>query len=308
MIVVFGSLNMDMVMQLERLPRSGDTVLCPHYQLVPGGKGANQAIAAAKAGADVKFYGRVGNDNFGQVLLDSVSSAGIDLIGLKKSTDLPTGCAMVCVDEGGENMITVATGANLETKESEIPGFLLSKGSTLLLQMETCLEENWKLIKRAHKIGARIILNLAPVSTIPHDILKCLDILVVNQSEAAYLGLQLGFEVISPFIVAKRLAMSFELTCIVTLGKEGALACTSEGTWDVGSLPVRAVDTTAAGDAFVGVLAATLDEGGNLSTALQRASVAGGLACINKGAQTSLPTASEIEANLDKLTVTLRRA
>src|SRR3990167_3319577 len=218
MIVVFGSLNMDMMMVLEKLPRPGDTVLCPSYELSPGGKGSTQAVAAAKAGAEVKLFGRVGEDEFGRILLDSLSKTGVDLVGISKSSDLPTGCATVCVDE------------------------------------------NWKLIRRARKFGARIILNLAPSDSIPNEILDCIDVLVMNEREATRLGLHLGFDIISPKIVAKRVAANFDLTCVVTLGKEGAVACMPEGTWEVGALQGEVVDTTAAGDAFVGVLAASLDE------------------------------------------------
>lgn len=308
MIVVFGSLNMDMVMQLEKLPRPGDTVLCPSYQLVPGGKGGNQAVAAAKAGAQVKLFSKVGNDEFGRMILESLKTTGIELMGVGQSSNLPTGCATVCVDAHGENQITVATGANLENQESEIPNFLLAKGNTLVLQMETSVEENWKLIRRAKKYGTRLILNLAPVHLIPHDILDSLDVLVMNQSEAAYLGLYLGFDVISPTIVAKRVAANYDLICIVTLGKEGAVACTPEGAWEVGAMQVDAVDTTAAGDAFVGVLAANLDAGVDLSMALKKAVVAGGLACLTKGAQVSLPSQKDIEDNLKNISVPRRSA
>ena len=308
MLVVFGSLNMDMVMQVQKLPRPGDTVLCPSYDLNPGGKGANQAVAAAKAGAEVKLFAKVGEDEFGRLLLESLQKTGVDLIGLSQSADLPTGCATVCVDEFAENQIIVATGANLENQESEIPNFLLAKGNTVLLQMETSLEENWKLIKRAKKYGARIMLNLAPAHSIPHDILNSLDVLILNQSEAAHLGLHLGFDVISPTIVAKRVAINFDMICIVTLGKEGIVACMPEGVIEMASLPIEAVDTTAAGDAFVGVLAANLDGGVELSLALKKAVVAGGLACLKKGAQASLPSQKEIENNLKNLPLPRRSA
>ncbi|EKE10093.1 MAG: Ribokinase [uncultured bacterium] len=308
MIVVFGSLNMDMMMVLEKLPRPGDTVLCPSYELSPGGKGSNQAVAAAKAGAEVKLFGRVGEDEFGRILLDSLSKTGVDLVGISKSSDLPTGCATVCVDELGENLIIVATGANLENQQSEIPNFLLAKGTTLLLQMETSVDENWKLIRRARKFGARIMLNLAPSDSIPNEILDCIDVLVMNEREATRLGLHLGFDIISPKIVAKRVAANFDLTCVVTLGKEGAVACMPEGTWEVGALQGEVVDTTAAGDAFVGVLAASLDEGIELSIALKRASIAGSLTCLTKGAQGSLPTLKDIEDNLKNINIPRRSA
>lgn len=308
MVVVFGSLNMDMVMLHKKLPRPGDTVLCPSYELKPGGKGANQAVAAAKAGAEVKLFGRVGDDEFGRTLLDSLSKNGLELVGISKSPDLPTGCAAICVDEHGENIISVATGANFENQESDIPNFLLAKGTTLLLQMETSIEENWKLIRRAKKFGARIMLNLAPANSIPNEILDCLDFLIMNEREATQLGLHLGANIISPKIVAKRVATNYNLTCVVTLGKKGAIACAPKETWEVGALQVEVVDTTAAGDAFAGVLAASLDEGMELLTGLKRASVAGSLACLTKGAQASLPTQKDIEHNLKNISVPRQRA
>ncbi len=301
MIIIFGSLNIDMVMQLEKMPRPGDTVLCPRFQLVAGGKGANQAVAATKAGASVKLFGAVGDDEFGRVMIDSLKESSVDLMGVVTRQESTTGCATVCIDAQGENMIIVASGANLDAREVEIPAFLLTKDTTLLLQMETLPEENWKLIRRAKKTGAKVILNLAPAQDIPQDVLKSLDFLVINQIEASVLALHLGFEVISPTLTAKRVAAHFGMTCIVTLGKQGAMACTPQETWEVKAMTIDAVDTTAAGDAFVGVLAASLDSEMNLPSALRRASVASGLACLNKGAQSSLPTSRKIDENLEKV-------
>jgi ribokinase len=301
MIVVFGSLNIDMVMRVEKMPRPGDTVLCPSYKMVPGGKGANQAVAAAKAGAPVKLFGKIGDDEFGRLALNSLKETSIDLMGVVVSEESSTGCASVCVNAQGENMITVASGANLNAQEKEVPNFLLSKETTLLLQMETPVEENWNIIRRAKKFGAYIILNLAPAENVPQDILQSLNVLVMNQSEAALLALHLGFDVISPTVAARRIAANFGITCVVTLGGEGAIACSPKGTWEVKAMEIEPVDTTAAGDAFVGVFAAALDSGADMATALRRASVASGLACLKPGAQVSLPTLSEIEAHLKKI-------
>ncbi|MBY0502004.1 MAG: ribokinase [Alphaproteobacteria bacterium] len=301
MIVVFGSLNIDMVMRVEKMPRPGDTVLCPSYRMVAGGKGANQAVAASKAGASVKLFGKVGDDEFGRIVLTALKESSIDLTGVSVSKESSTGCATICVNAQGENMITVASGANLNVREKEIPDFLLAKENVLLLQMETPIEENWNIIRRAKKFGARIILNLAPAHDIPQDILESLDILVLNQIEATLLALHLGFDVISPTVAARRIAANYGITCVVTLGKLGAIACSSEGTWEVKAMDIDAVDTTAAGDAFVGVLAASLDRGEEMPVALRRASVASGLACLNAGAQASLPTIPQIEAHLKKV-------
>lgn len=308
MIIVFGSLNIDMVMRLEKMPLPGDTALCPRYQMVAGGKGANQAVAAAKAGASVKLFGTVGGDEFGRIVLDALKGSSVDLVGVLVSQESPTGCATVCVDAQGENMIIVASGANLDARESEIPDFLLTEGTTLLLQMETRPEENWKVIRRAKKLGAKIVLNLAPAQDIPLDVLQSLDFLVMNQTEATQLALHLGFEIISPTVSAKRTAAHFGIACIVTLGKQGAMACTPEETWEVKAMEIDAVDTTAAGDAFVGVLAASLDSGMDLPQALRRASTASGLACLNKGAQSSLPTSEQIDKNLTKVALPRKMA
>lgn len=301
MIVVFGSLNIDMVMQVRKMPQPGDTVLCSHYQMIPGGKGANQALAAARAGASVKLFGKVGDDDFGRNILNSLKESTIDLMGVEISKEDSTGCAAIAVDDHGENMITVASGVNFYAQQKKIPDILLSSETTLLLQMETPAQENWNLIRRAKKLGAKVILNCAPAQEIPQDILKSLDILIVNTLEASVLALHLGYEVISPLVTARRLAATFDMTCIVTLGGQGAVACSPEGTWEVNAMSIQAIDTTAAGDAFVGVLAASIGKGLDLPSALRRASVASGLACLVKGAQSSLPLANEIESNLKKV-------
>jgi len=298
MIIIFGSINIDMIMPVTRMPRPGDTVLCPNYRMVPGGKGANQAVAAARAGGNVKLFGKTGEDEFGKKALTTLRDVNVDLTGVSSTSEASTGCACVCVDALGENMITVASGANMHVTESEIPDFLLDKGNTLLLQMETPCDENWALIRRAKKYGARVILNLAPAKEIPIEVLESLSVLIVNQIEATSLALYLGFDVISPSVAARRIAANFGITCIVTLGCEGAIACSPEGVWEVKAMAVEAKDTTAAGDAFVGVLAASLDAGADLPVALRRASVASGLTCTEGGAQTSLPTQARIEESL----------
>ncbi len=301
MIIVFGSLNVDMVMRVGKIPQPGETVLCPSYQMVAGGKGANQAVAAAKTNSAVKLFGKLGDDTFGALLLKSVQESTIDLMGVTSCEGISTGCATVCVDPRGENTIIVASGANLQARADDIPDHLFSKDTTLLLQMETPVEENWKLIRRAKKLGARIFLNLAPAQNVPHDILKSLDILILNQVEATLLSLHLGFDVISPAVAARRVAAKFGITCVVTLGKEGAIACSPKGTWEVKAMDIEAIDTTAAGDAFVGVLAACLDKEMPFPLSLQHASVASGLACLTHGTLSSLPSNLQIDKNLKRI-------
>lgn len=301
MIIVFGSMNVDVIMSVPSMPRPGDTVLCPAYTRVAGGKGANQALAAARAGGNVKLFGKVGADEFGREALINLKEANVDLTGVTTTEDASTGCAMICVDPSGENMITVASGANMHSKQDEVPDFLLDKGNTLLLQMETPCEENWKLIKRAKKYGAQVILNLAPAKDIPIDIIESLDVLILNQIEATTLALHLGFDVISPSVAARRIAANFGIICVVTLGADGSLACSPNAVWEVKAMDINAQDTTAAGDAFVGVLAASLDSGAELPLSLRRASAASGLACGQLGAQTSLPSLTSIDQSLNRI-------
>jgi ribokinase len=298
MIVVFGSLNIDMVMRVEHMPKVGETVLCPSYRVIPGGKGANQAVAAARAGSEVKLFGKVGEDEFGRMILASLKEANVDTTGVKITNESSTGCASIWVDDRGENMVIVASGINSFSQQKDVPDFLLARENTLLLQMETPLGENLGIIKRAKKIGTRIILNLAPAHDVPIDLIKSLDYLIVNQIEATTLALNLGFDVISPSVAARRIAANFGITCVVTLGSQGSIACAREGTWEVKAMEINAVDTTAAGDAFVGVFASSIDSGMDLPMALRRASVASGLACLTIGAQVSLPTTDQIEENI----------
>ncbi len=300
MIVVFGSLNIDMVLSVPVIPRPGETVLCPEYKLFPGGKGANQAVAAVRAGGDVHMYGRIGDDDFGRRALASLHEAGVDCTGVVK-TEASTGCAMICVDTSGENMITVASGANRLAKAADVPDSALTPKTTLVLQMEVPAEENWELVKRAKARGARVVLNLAPARSVPEDILKSLDALVMNEVEASLQAMYLGFDGAYPRAIARKLTDMFGLTVIVTLGAEGAYASSPKGNCNVEAMKVNAVDTTAAGDAFVGVLALSLDGGLGLPESLHRASVASGLACLKEGAQPSLPKIKDIETALQEI-------
>jgi ribokinase len=305
MIIVFGSLNVDMVLPVESMPRPGDTLLCPEYKLHPGGKGANQAVAAAHMGADVHMFGCVGDDSFSHLCRDSLNASKVQTQYMV-TCDKPTGCATICVDARGENMITVASGANLLASSALVPDEMLTDSSILVLQMEVRPEENWQLIERASQRGTRVILNLAPAQAIPDHILKSLSVLVMNQIEATVLALNLGFDIISPTIAARRISSKYGITCIVTLGADGAFAASPQGTWTVQALPITAVDTTAAGDAFVGVFAASLAKDMTLDESLRRATVASGLACTSVGAQTSLPDAQQVEQYLPLVPVPRR--
>lgn len=301
MILVFGALNMDMVMRVPEMPRAGNTVVCPGYDFIPGGKGANQAAAAALYGQNVHMFGCLGKDDFAKRLKLSLEDAGVQTHTLQTSPDFPTGCAAICVDKQGENMIVVAAGANTQAKGEDICDDVLGGNPLLVVQCEVPQEETWALLRRARKLGARTLLNLAPARKIPLDVLECVDYLMVNEIEITILALHLGFETVSPTMAARRITATYGTTCIVTLGSNGAFACSPKEEWDVPALRITSVDTTAAGDAFCGAFAAQIDRGASLQEALKFAAVASSLACTRMGAQTSLPTLQEIKDALPKL-------
>lgn len=296
MLVVFGSVNADLVYQIERIPRPGETVLCEGWSFAAGGKGANQAAAAAKAGGEVAFVGCVGGDAHGPTLRQGLEAVGVDCSRMRLSPR-PSGTAVIAVERDGENAIIVASGANLDVSVDQLPQ--LNLGDTLLCQNEIPTEATFAALRRARVAGARTILNLAPAASIPDHVLKDVDVLVVNEHEAQALVGNQG----SPIESARSLAASHGLSCVVTLGVMGAIAIAAGAEWRVAALPVHVVDTTGAGDAFVGVLAAALAGGGTTwPVALARASVAAGLACEKLGAREGHPTAAAIDARLGELT------
>ncbi len=303
MIVVFGSINLDLFARVERLPAPGETVLAPRLETAPGGKGANQALAAKRAGAaQVRLVGRVGRDPFADPALAMLRAGGVGLDRVEPS-DQPTGCALIAIDGQGRNQIVVASGANLAAAQARAPDDWLGPETTLLLQMEVPPAENWALVARARAAGARILLNLAPAAPVPADTLGALDVLVVNEFEAMAAAEGIGLPAAEPRAAARTLAHQAGVTVIVTLGEHGAAAFTGANELTVDSLPVHAVDSVGAGDAFMGALAAALDRGLGLEPALRQAAVAGALACTTAGAQPSLPTADAIAARLDEVAV-----
>ena len=299
MILSFGSINLDLIATVERLPRAGETVVGPGYRALPGGKGANQALAARRAGAEVAFIGCVGRDAFAEPALAELVATGVGLDHVLRDVEAPTGAALICVDGRGENQIAVALGANARLTAAAVPDALLGKDTILLLQREVTPEESWSLARRAAKRGARVILNLAPAGPVPADVLRCVEWLVVNEGEAAELAVEQG--IAADGSAAAKLARAFELGVVLTLGADGIAACRSGKEWRVPALEITPVDTTGAGDAAVGAFAAGLDRGLDPGEALRWASVAGALACLTSGAQSSLPSEREIRQALPRL-------
>ncbi len=305
MIVVFGSINVDLVVRVPSLPRPGETVLAPDYRAMAGGKGANQAVAAARAGTATRMVGCVGRDGFAPTALATLREAGVDVSGVA-AVDTPTGCAMICVDADGRNQIAVASGANRAARRAQVDDGMLGPGTTVVLQLEVDRDETLAVARRARSRGARVVLNGAPAMALPREAASAIDVLVMNEVEATMLAAGAGLAATDVIAAARGLAESWDVTAVVTLGNQGARAFEPGSfergaAWRVGVLAVDPVDTTAAGDAFVGVLAAALDAGEDLPAALRRASVAGGLACQTVGAQPSLPEKTMIDAALPNL-------
>lgn len=305
MIIVFGSLNIDMMLKVEHLPAAGETVKSPFYEWVPGGKGANQAVAAARASGTptkVAMVGKVGDDGFGTRCINNMKKEGVNYSGIGASA-LPTGCAAVIYDDKAENQIVVASGANLEATCDQVPNEVLEKGHVVLMQMEVPPQQNWELIKRAHEKGARTILNLAPAAAIPKEALDALDYLIVNQIEARQISEKLGLKIETDAMkLAHSLASNCDLTCIVTIGAQGSVAATKDKGWRTKAMNIgEPVDTTGSGDSFCGAFAAAIHHGLPLENALKQASIAGSLACMEVGAQSAMPLKDEIEDHLENL-------
>jgi ribokinase len=249
MILVFGSLNVDLVVRTRSLPRPGETVLGPKYDVAAGGKGANQALAAARAGAAVAMVGAVGKDAFAATALAELEAAGLDLAGIARLGQR-TGCAFITVDRAGQNQIVVASGANRMARQRQIPNSALGPGTLVVLQMEVPPAENWALARRARACGARVLLNVAPARGLPAEALSFLDWLVANEIEVMAIAAGAGQERDDPRAAGAALASATGVSVVVTLGSEGAVAFTGEEAWKIGALPITPVDTTGAGDAF----------------------------------------------------------
>jgi ribokinase len=252
-IVVFGSINLDLIFALDRLPQPGETLLGPGVLIQPGGKGANQAVAAARDGAVTVMSGAVGRDALAEAALAGLRAAGVDFSRVARA-ELATGCAAVCTDPEGRNLIAVGSGANLLARAKQVEDALLGPGTTLVLQGEVDPDETADLIRRAHAGTARIVLNLAPAGPLDPAALRSLDILIVNEHEADWLAARFGS-------AADRLHEALGVTVVRTLGERGAAYAGPDGSGSVPALPVEVVDTTAAGDCFTGVLAAARDRG-----------------------------------------------
>ena len=300
-IVVLGSINMDLVAIAPSLPTPGETVMGSDFATLPGGKGANQAVAAARLGADVRMIGRVGDDVFGPTLIESLQVTGVDVSDIVTTPGTSSGIAVILLDDNRENYIVGIYGANMACNEVQIEAAsrALEGADALLLQMEIPLEVSLKAADIARRKGVRVIYDPAPPSRIPPQTYTAFDIIAPNQSEAEVLTGITVSDVDSAFEAAKVLSSRGAPTAIVKLGEDGVVYASGDCTGNVPAFQVEAVDTVAAGDGFAGALAVSLAEERSLEDALRFANAAGALVVTMRGAQDAMPDRAEVERLLD---------
>ncbi len=296
-VVVVGSANMDMVVRAPRIPRPGETVVGSQFVMVPGGKGANQAVAAARLGAHVTFVARVGNDLFGHHNLEGYEAEGIDCRFIVQDEETPSGVALIAVDAEGQNAIVVAPGANtrLTPEDVERAEEAIAKADVVLTQLEVPIPTVTRAAEMAHKHGKRLILNPAPAPSQPltEDLLRYVNVLTPNETEAQTICNAPSYA--SPEALGQSLRSLGVPVVIITLGSEGVLIQDDSGMRRMPAYPVQAIDTTAAGDAFAGALAVAMAEGKGVETAVQFAQRVAALSVTRLGAQPSLPYRAEVE-------------
>ncbi|WP_217545700.1 ribokinase [Streptomyces sp. GbtcB6] len=294
-LLVVGSANADLVIGVERRPAAGETVLGGGLATHPGGKGANQAVAAARLGARTALLARVGDDAHGRLLLDSQRAAGVDTVGVLVG-GAPTGVALITVDPSGDNSIVVSPGANgrLAPADVQAAACLFQASRVVSTQLEIPLETVVEVVRNLAP-GSRFVLNPSPPQPLPGEVLAACDPLIVNEHEARVI---LGEACVSeePADWARLLLAKGPKSVVVTLGAEGALVADGHGVASVPSVKVDAVDTTGAGDAFTAALAVRLGGGATLAEAAAYAARVGAAAVTRRGAQESYPTAAEVDA------------
>ena len=299
MVIVLGSTNLDQVGHVTRLPKPGEAVAGGSFTTSPGGKGANQALAARRAGAEVRFHSAVGRDVFAEEALACLRADGVDLAGVT-TAPTHTGIAMILVDAEGENVIAVLPGANASVSPDHVARALegARKGDILLLQQEVPVATNHLALDAARKAGLRTILNIAPYLPETPDLAAKADILIANETEFELLAGEDGMDAAGREAALNRLHGETGQTIIVTLGADGVIAARAGALHRSAGLKIEPVDTVGAGDTFCGYFAASLADGLDFPAALRRAAVAGSLACLKAGAQPSIPVAEDVAKRL----------
>ena len=297
-VVVVGSFNMDLVVKAGRRPQTGETLMGEEFGMFIGGKGSNQAIAAARLGANVTMIGRLGTDLFGDTLMDAHAEEGICTDYVIRDTEVGTGVASILIDADGDNSIVLVPQANmrLTIEDIEQASESIATADILLLQLEVPIAASRRAAEIAKSNGATVVLNPAPAQELPDDFLAQVDILTPNEVETESLSGVRVSTATDAERAAKVLLNKGLSAVILTLGERGALLLTSDLTQQVPAYSVEVVDTTAAGDAFCGALATALARGENLVDAVAFANAAGALAVTVLGAAPSMPTAAQVEA------------
>jgi ribokinase len=297
LITVIGSINLDLIAVVDRLPGAGETVPGDSFKTAPGGKGANQALAAARAGGQVRMFGAVGKDPFAQEALACLQAGKVDLGGVREAAAV-TGTALILVDTKGENMIAVVPGANATVLPGDLAKARLAKGEIVLLQHEIPLATVEAALDAAAAAGAVSVLNTAPFRAEAASLLGKADYVVANETEFDLYGETLGLSGRDRPARMRDFVQRSGRTIVVTLGSEGVLAASPDGELAVPAMKITPVDTVGAGDTFCGYLGAGLAAGLPLEQALRRAAVAGSLACLKPGAQPAIPHAADVDAAL----------
>jgi ribokinase len=307
-VLVVGSLNMDLVVRMPQIPHPGETLLGGVFKTFPGGKGANQAVAAARLGARVTMIGYVGNDGFGREMLDMLTSEGIDNTYVKIHPSLATGVALIQVDDQGRNSIAVASGANFELTSQDVENAIRSIGhfDAVVMPLEIPLEAVRATSKMASEQGAKVLLNPAPAQILDPALLELVDVLLPNEYEAALMtGLPPLKSDADARNAAEKLLALGPKSVIITLGSQGAMLFEKNMESNITAFPVDVVDTTAAGDCFVGALAVALCEGKPLASAAEFASAAAAISVTRNGAQPSLPHREEVMEFMKQRSISL---
>ena len=294
-ILVIGSSNTDMTVRSATLPKPGETVLGGDFRMGPGGKGANQAVAARLLGGDVTFVCKLGRDMFGEGASKHYESCGLDTSKILWS-DKPSGVALITVDSKAENSIVVASGANADVTVSDIDSVadIIKSSGILLLQLEIPMDAVVRAAEIAFEAGVQVVLNPAPATSLPAELLKCVSILIPNETEASAIsGIDIN-NLETASAAAERLKGMGVREVIITMGSRGSMVCDGECTF-VPAVKVNAVDTTAAGDTFCGGVCVALSEGKALSEAVKFATAASSIAVQRPGAQDSVPSRCEVD-------------
>ena len=296
-VVVVGSLNMDLVMRTPRVPVGGETLNGHDFSTLPGGKGANQAVACARLGGNVSLIGKVGDDGFGRILRDGLIADSVDIRGLKQASAVVTGVAMILVEDIGQNRIVLASGANgaLSLEDIDELASMIQCSAMLVVQLEVPMLVVQHAIEIAHAAGVPVLLNPAPAVELPESLWSQVDILVPNESEASMLAGVVVSDALSAYTAARIFRQRGVRHVLITLGEHGVVVADDAGERHLPAQLVKAVDTTAAGDTFIGGLVAGLAEGMSMDDAVAFGQRASALCVTRLGAQPSIPYRRELD-------------